>query len=198
MPSGTVVEGNYTTVHPTGKSCARVSVKQATDPPWHAKLRLGYIRAVNQMLTVAFSAKSGEGERLERENPPHLTVDVVDGSEWIGHWRKFNVTSTEWRRFEANISLPLKMRNHIMDVSLVLGYRPTTYYIDDVSITQTTAPPPPPAPPPVAWGATYDFERPKGPSGVVELQTATTEAADGAYADLHSPLAGRAEGTARW
>ena len=199
MPLGRSSDGSYALVHPTGHSCARVVVKQATTPPWHAKLRVGSFRAVNQTMTIALSArfaesKDGEGGSASGGAPPQLTMDVVDGSDWLGHWQKFNLSSSEWRRFEANVSLPTRIRGHLVEVSLVLGYRGTTFLIDDISITQSLAPANAPTPPPVAWGATYDFERPKGPSSVVELVTANPAASDGAYADLHSPLAGRAGG----
>ena len=108
MPAGTVSVDrafNYTTVHPTGRSCARIAVKQATVPPWHAKLRLGSFRVVDQMLTVALSARAEEESRRGGggATPPQLTIDVVDGSGWLGHWMRFNLSASEWRRVVANV-----------------------------------------------------------------------------------------------
>ena len=198
MPSGGVSADGYRLVAPSGQSCAKVTVKQALTPAWHAKLRLGTFRAVNQTMTIQLSARaeppSRDADTVSRAPSAQLTVDVNYGTEWLGHWVKFNLSATEWRRLEANVTLPIKLRGQLLDVSIVLGHRAATYLIDDVSITQGLAPPAAPTPPPIAWGATYDFERPKGPSGVVELQTSTPAAADVVYADTHSPLAGRAGG----
>jgi hypothetical protein len=49
-----------------------------------------------------------------------------------------------WKRFEAKVYLEPSRHHHILEVSLVLGYKAATYLIDDVHITQTAAPPPPP------------------------------------------------------
>ena len=74
---------------------------------------------------------------------PYATISVTDldnHSEWMGYWMRFNLSSTEWRRFEAPILIPPSKRGHTLDVALILGHAAATYLIDDVTIVQKEAP----------------------------------------------------------
>ena len=115
---------------------------------------------------------------------PFVTVSVTDldnATEWLGHWQRFNLSSSEWRRFEAAVPLPRAKRGHILDVAVVLGHAAATYLIDDVTIIQRD-------PPATGTSLAVDFEDQENspPAAIGVAAVAQTAAESGGAAVVAS------------
>ncbi|KAL1523151.1 hypothetical protein AB1Y20_018106 [Prymnesium parvum] len=74
---------------------------------------------------------------------PYVTVDVLDRDDkfqWLGFWQRFNLSATEWRRFQAVVPLPPSTRGHVLEVTVVVGHAPNSYMLDQVSVSQRDSP----------------------------------------------------------
>ena len=69
----------------------RLSYPAGERAPWLAKLSLGSFRMVDAAMTVSFWARAlPEGGKGDGAGLPAVSVDVVHGASWLGHWQVFN------------------------------------------------------------------------------------------------------------
>ena len=113
-------------------------------------------------------------------------TDASNNSEWLGFWQRFNLTSSDWHRFEAPIPIALpSKRSHALDVAIIVGHAAATYHIDDVVVSQRE-------PPGAAASISVDFEErgEDAPSTVRAVGTAQSphDAAGGGGAAARAPL----------
>ena len=117
--------GGWVVAQPSGAYCAKVSVRQPTTPAWHVKLALGRFRAVDHMLRVTLTAKALT-ESLDASSPPALTIDVIDGETWLGHWQRFNLVERVAPLRGRRAAAPRQARPHPRRRRSATPRRPTS------------------------------------------------------------------------